>query len=159
MLASTGQTRSPHQTLTAWHTVESSFKTTMWTLYAPRVEVPWWQENTPSTQVPSQYVSMSSSQCVLGLQSNVLVGAAPYGLPTNIQTLPEYLNSLNYKSHAVGKWHLGSHTSRVTPTSRGFLSHIGYWTGHEDYFDHTAQELYGPVVSALSLYFLYCVAL
>jgi hypothetical protein len=32
--------------------------------------------------------------------------------------------------------------------SRGFLSHVGYWTGHEDYYDHAAQELYGDVVSA-----------
>jgi hypothetical protein len=32
--------------------------------------------------------------------------------------------------------------------SRGFLSHVGYWTGHEDYYDHSAQELYGDVVSA-----------
>lgn len=23
---------------------------------------------------------------------------------------------------------------------RGFDSHIGYWTGHQDYFDHTAFE-------------------
>ena len=29
---------------------------------------------------------------------------------------------------------------------RGFSSHLGYWTGHEDYYDHTAQELYQPVV-------------
>ena len=42
--------------------------------------------------------------------------------------------------------HLGSHREVYTPTKRGFLSHIGYWTGHEDYYDHTAQELYQPVV-------------
>lgn len=77
----------------------------------------------------------------------MLVGAAPYALPTHIKVLPEYLASKRYQSQAVGKWHLGSHTARVTPTSRGFLSHTGYWTGHEDYYDHTAQELYGPVVS------------
>ena len=97
----------------------------------------------------------STSQCVLGLQSNVLVGAAPYALPTNIKVLPEYLKHLKFKSHAVGKWHLGSHTYRVTPTNRGFLSHIGYWTGHEDYYDHTAQELYGPVVSYLDFLFYF----
>ena len=127
----------------------------MWTPSAPRVDQPWWQESTPSTQVHIKpKASQSTSQRILGLQSNVLVGAAPYALPTNIKVLPEYLNSLNYKSHAVGKWHLGSHTAGVTPTRRGFLSHTGYWTGHEDYFDHTAQELYGPVVSVPSFSFI-----
>ena len=77
----------------------------------------------------------------------MLVGAAPYALPTQVTLLPEYLASAGYQSQAVGKWHLGSHNARVTPTNRGFLSHTGYWTGHEDYYDHTAQELYGPVVS------------
>lgn len=23
---------------------------------------------------------------------------------------------------------------------RGFKSHVGYWTGHHDYYDHTAVE-------------------
>ena len=57
-------------------------------------------------------------------------------------------------SPSTVQWHLGSHTRAVTPTQRGFLSHSGYWTGHEDYYDHTAQELYGPVVSGdTSLHF------
>jgi len=80
-----------------------------------------------------------------GLQSNVLVGAAPYALSTKVPTFPEYLKPLGYRSHAVGKWHLGSHKKTVTPTFRGFDSHVGYWTGHEDYYDHSAQELYGSV--------------
>ena len=84
----------------------------------------------------------------LGLQDNVLVGAAPYALSPDIPILPQYLGKLGYSCHAVGKWHLGSHTAMVTPTQRGFRSHVGYWTGHEDYYDHTAQELYGPVVGA-----------
>ena len=90
---------------------------------------------------------MTSDQypCV-GLQDNVLVGAAPYALSPDVTIMPQYLSRLGYKCHGVGKWHLGSHTAMVTPTHRGFLSHVGYWTGHEDYYDHTAQELYGPVV-------------
>ena len=74
------------------------------------------------------------------------MGAAPYALSPDVTILPQYLARLGYSCHAVGKWHLGSHTATVTPTHRGFLSHVGYWTGHEDYYDHTAQELYGPVV-------------
>ncbi|RZC32788.1 Sulfatase domain containing protein [Asbolus verrucosus] len=37
----------------------------------------------------------------------------------------------------VGKWHLGSYKKEYTPIYRGFESHLGYWTGHQDYFDHT----------------------
>ena len=37
----------------------------------------------------------------------------------------------------VGKWHLGSHLAAYSPTERGFTSHLGYWGGMQDYWDHT----------------------
>jgi hypothetical protein len=41
-----------------------------------------------------------------------------------------------------------SHRRRPLPLLEGdHFSHLGYWTGHEDYYDHTAQELYPPVIS------------
>ena len=74
------------------------------------------------------------------MQSGVLVGAAPYALPLKFRLMPQFLNKrLNYSCQMVGKWHLGSHRAAYTPTRRGFESHIGYWTGHEDYYDHTAE--------------------
>ena len=51
--------------------------------------------------------------------------------------LPQYLTSLGFSSHIVGKWHLGHHTQAHTPTFRGFESHTGYWLGKEDYYDHS----------------------
>ena len=45
---------------------------------------------------------------IIGMQSGVLVGAAPYGLPLKHKILPQFLNDLGYKSIAVGKWHLGN---------------------------------------------------
>ena len=87
------------------------------------------------------------------MQSGVLVGAAPYALPLTFRLFPEYLNDLGYVSQIVGKWHLGSHRAVYTPTKRGFASHIGYWTGHMDYYDKTAQELYGPVVRFFVLFY------
>ncbi len=51
-----------------------------------------------------------------GMQSGVLVGAAPYALPLKHKLLPEFLNDLGYQSVAVGKWHLGSHSANYTPT-------------------------------------------
>ena len=85
-----------------------------------------------------------------GLQSGTLKGAAPYATPLSLKFLPQYLNELGYRSEAVGKWHLGSHRAGYTPTKRGFRSHVGFWTGHIDYYDHTAEEFYPPVVRFFS---------
>lgn len=82
----------------------------------------------------------------LGMQSWTLKGAAPYGLPLSFKIMPEYFNRLGYKSTAIGKWHLGNHRAAFTPTKRGFQSHVGFWTGHGDYYDHTAEEIYGLAV-------------
>ena len=68
------------------------------------------------------------------------------GMDLNQQTMADALKNRGYRTGLVGKWHLGSHSANYTPTQRGFAEHVGYWTGHEDYYDHTAQELYGPVV-------------
>ena len=76
-----------------------------------------------------------------GMQGNkanrVLWADMPYGLPLDIKILPEYLNDLGYKSHLVGKWHLGHHSKKYTPTFRGFSSFTGCWTGKEDFYNHT----------------------
>ncbi|XP_034947347.1 arylsulfatase B-like isoform X2 [Chelonus insularis] len=75
-----------------------------------------------------------------GMQHGVIMGAEPWGLSLNEKILPEYLRDLGYRNHIVGKWHLGHFKKKYTPTYRGFESHTGYWTGHHDYFDHTAVE-------------------
>ncbi|CAH2000847.1 unnamed protein product [Acanthoscelides obtectus] len=81
-----------------------------------------------------------------GMQHTVLFGAEPRGLPLTEKILPQYLEDLGYVNHIVGKWHLGSYKKEYTPLYRGFKSHLGkhgtkcFWTGHQDYFDHTAVE-------------------
>ncbi|XP_037075366.1 arylsulfatase I-like [Pollicipes pollicipes] len=75
-----------------------------------------------------------------GLQTDVIYGAEPYGLALDEALLPQYLERRGYRCHAVGKWHLGFYREAYTPTRRGFRSHFGYWTGHIDYYDHTAHE-------------------
>lgn len=35
---------------------------------------------------------------------------------------------------------MGHYKKEYTPLFRGFDSHIGFWTGHQDYYDHTAVE-------------------
>ncbi|RWS14961.1 arylsulfatase B-like protein [Dinothrombium tinctorium] len=75
-----------------------------------------------------------------GTQNYVILTAEPRGLPLNISLLPSHLKKHGYATHAVGKWHLGFFKKEYTPTFRGFDSHVGYWTGAEDYYDHTALE-------------------
>ncbi|KAH9492409.1 hypothetical protein Btru_051041 [Bulinus truncatus] len=74
-----------------------------------------------------------------GMQSGVIVGSQPYGLPLNETLLPQYLNPLGYRSHIVGKWHLGMFKWEYTPLYRGFESHLGYYQGCEDYYTHTYE--------------------
>ncbi|XP_076455941.1 arylsulfatase B-like [Babylonia areolata] len=75
-----------------------------------------------------------------GMQVGVIGGATPYGLPLNETTMAQHLQTLGYRRHIVGKWHLGFFADPYLPTNRGFETHFGYYTGHEDYFDHEAQD-------------------
>lgn len=75
-----------------------------------------------------------------GMQHTVLYAAEPRGLSLSEKLLPQYLKELGYKNHIVGKWHLGHFKKEYTPMHRGFDSHVGFWTGHHDYYDHTASE-------------------
>nr|XP_045622809.1 arylsulfatase B-like [Procambarus clarkii] len=74
-----------------------------------------------------------------GLNHDVIYAPQPYGIPLEMKLLPQHLVKLGYVTRHVGKWHLGMAIHELTPTYRGFMSHFGYWTGHQDYYDHTTQ--------------------
>ncbi|XP_025082392.1 arylsulfatase B-like isoform X1 [Pomacea canaliculata] len=74
-----------------------------------------------------------------GMQTGVIFGDQPYGLPLTEKLMPQFLNQLGYSSHIVGKWHLGMFAKEYTPLYRGFASHFGYYQGREDYYDHTYE--------------------
>ncbi|CAG5005739.1 unnamed protein product [Parnassius apollo] len=75
-----------------------------------------------------------------GMQHSVLYGNEPRGLPLSEKLLPQYLKELGYSTHLVGKWHLGSFKKDYLPLHRGFDTHLGFWTGRIDLYDHTSFE-------------------
>ena len=78
----------------------------------------------------------------IGRQKGALKPLQPTGLTLNRTLLPEKLKSLGYKSHIVGKWHLGFCNTKYTPTERGFDTFFGYYTGAEEYFNHSRANGY-----------------
>lgn len=58
---------------------------------------------------------------------------------------------VGYRSHMIGKWHLGFYSWKHTPTYRGFETFYGFLGGAEDYFKHSSgagQSL--PTVTGFS---------
>ncbi|MHB0756728.1 sulfatase-like hydrolase/transferase [Polaribacter sp. M15] len=55
------------------------------------------------------------------------------GLPLSEETLATALKKANYKSIALGKWHLGAHESQ-RPLKRGFDDFFGFLSGGHQYF-------------------------
>ena len=75
------------------------------------------------------------------MQRYVIIAGEPHGVPLKFKLMPQmFADNLGYKTHAVGKWHLGYHRKAYLPTSRGFLSHFGYWNGMQDYYDHSVMN-------------------
>jgi arylsulfatase B len=62
------------------------------------------------------------------------------GLPLEDETLSTLLRRAGYRTHAVGKWHLGHSQWEQTPTFRGFESFFGFYMGGQDYFQHRDNE-------------------
>ena len=57
------------------------------------------------------------------------------GLPLSEETIADMLKTSNYRTFAVGKWHLGAHES-LRPMKRGFDEFFGFLTGGHRYFPH-----------------------
>ena len=79
-----------------------------------------------------------------GYSRNILLAPKDslMGLPLSEQTIPDVLNKVNYRTKAIGKWHLGAHESLV-PESRGFDEFYGFLIGGHRYFpeDLTLNDL------------------
>lgn len=77
-----------------------------------------------------------------GMQFSMIMPTTSWGLDLNETTLAEVLREDGYKTHLLGKWHLGHYSPRYLPTARGFDSFLGYLSGENYYWskknpDHT----------------------
>ena len=55
-------------------------------------------------------------------------------------TVAEKLKGRNYRTHMVGKWHLGHCAYECTPTYRGFDSFLGILLGSGDHFEYSKRS-------------------
>ncbi|XP_072160938.1 arylsulfatase B [Bemisia tabaci] len=81
----------------------------------------------------------------MGLQGLPIAAGHADGIPLNETLLPEYLQKLGYVTRLIGKWHVGSSTTSMTPSKRGFHSHFGYYNGFVSYKSgiHRAENISG----------------
>ena len=64
----------------------------------------------------------------------ITINTEPTGLTLNKTLISQSLKRLGYKTHLVGKWHLGHCNAAYLPLNRGFDTHYGFWEGAEDYY-------------------------
>lgn len=71
-----------------------------------------------------------------GLQHGIIWPSQANALPSNETTIASKLKENGYRTHIVGKWHLGFYRKDFIPTRRGFDSFYGFLTGGQDYYTH-----------------------
>ncbi|BFZ22838.1 hypothetical protein BsWGS_25876 [Bradybaena similaris] len=78
----------------------------------------------------------------LGLQQIVILERQAVCVPLDKTFFPQVLKQHGYKTHAVGKWHLGFCNWNCTPTFRGFDSFYGFYNPGEDFYTKEVDGYY-----------------
>ena len=59
----------------------------------------------------------------------------PLGTNINMMMIPAKLKTAGYKTHMVGKWHMGFYDPAYLPVNRGFDTSSGFLSGAEDHLN------------------------
>jgi len=74
----------------------------------------------------------------IGMQHvTTLMPGSTASIPMDVPTIAEVLKTAGYRTHMIGKWHLGYAAWKNTPLGRGFDSYQGYLQGGCDYYNKT----------------------
>ena len=76
----------------------------------------------------------------IGMQYGMVSANAEWGMPLDEVTLAEVLSDSGYKTHMLGKWHIGYFSPLFLPTARGFDSWIGYANGENYYWSKKSPD-------------------
>ncbi|MEE2622592.1 MAG: sulfatase-like hydrolase/transferase [Verrucomicrobiota bacterium] len=71
----------------------------------------------------------------LGAPGNISSSRGGKGLAPQLHLLPELLRDAGYRTHHVGKWHLG-YTDETMPNAQGFETSFGHMGGCIDNYSH-----------------------
>ena len=80
----------------------------------------------------------------LGRQRGAIERFQPTGLNTTYSLLPQHLQAAGYRTHLVGKWHLGYCHPDYLPNNRGFDSSFGQWNHAVDYYTRRTNNTIDP---------------
>ena len=65
----------------------------------------------------------------------------PNAMDPKLKLLPEMMKEGGYRTHMVGKWHLGQAEKEYLPWNRGFESFLGFNEAESNYFEHKLGHL------------------
>ena len=77
------------------------------------------------------------------MQHNIIGTTSLAWLNETLTILPEEMRRLGYRTHMLGKWHLGHCHPGLRPMGRGFDTQYGFMLGgHSSYYTHVTAKVY-----------------
>ena len=76
-----------------------------------------------------------------GMQHDVIQPESMFGMPAGHKLMPSFLKEFaGYRTHMIGKWHLGHYQSKYLPHKRGFDEFYGYLSDQLWYYNHKSPH-------------------